>query len=201
MSDENKSSSNPSGREPTATRSTAPIWIIVTTLLLLFVGGYYFDQHSGWFNDRVYSPYKSSDQLDAFQPQSGEAARLARGKKTYEAVCGICHGVDGLGKPNQAPPLAGSELVDVTGFNRLLHIPLAGVNGPITVSGKDWSLAMPAMGAALSDEDLAAVMTYIRSSWGNKVGPVTAADVKKVRAALGAGPQPMNGPALMKMEE
>lgn len=201
MNDETKSCPAPAAAEPTATRSTAPMWIIVTTLVLLFVGGYYFDQHGGWFNAKVYSPYDSAEQLDACQPQSGEAAMLARGRKTYEAVCGICHGADGLGKPGQAPPLAGSELVNVAGFNRLIHVPLAGLNGPLQVVGKDWSLAMPAMGAALPDDDLAAVLTYIRGSWGNKAGPVTADDVKKVRTQLGSSPQPMSGPQLMKMPE
>ncbi len=201
MSDETKACSLPTTGEPTATRSAAPMWIIVTTLLLLFLGGYYFDLHGGWFNAKVYSPYYSAEKLDAYQPQSGAAAALARGKRTYEAVCGICHGTDGLGKPGQAPPLAGSEMVNCAGVNRLIHIPLAGLNGPIRVKGQDWGLAMAAMGAALPDEDLAATLTYIRSSWGNNAGPVTGDDVKKVRAGLGASPQPMSGLQLLKMPE
>ena len=87
------------------------MWIIVVTLTLLFLGFVYFDKHSGWFDSKIYAPYSSAEQLDAFQPKSGAAAALAQGKKVYEAVCGICHGVDGLGKPGQAPPLAGSEWV------------------------------------------------------------------------------------------
>ena len=201
MSDENKSSSSPAGGEPTATRSAAPMWIVVTTLVLLCIGGYYFDQHGGWFDAHVYAPYSSAEKLEAYQPQSGAAAALARGKKTYEAVCGICHGADGMGKPAQFPPLAGSELVNSAGVNRLIHIPLAGVNGAIQVEGKDWNLAMAAMGAALPDEDLAGVLTYICTSWGNKGGEVTAEEVKKVRAELGGSPQPMTGPQLMKMPE
>ena len=84
-----------------------------------------------------------------------------------------------MGKPGQAPPLAGSEWVNAKGVNRLAHIPLAGLNGPLKVEGKEWNLNMAAMGAALSDADLAAVLTYIRTSWGNKAGEVTADDVKK----------------------
>ena len=56
-------------------------------------------------------------------------------------------------------------------------------------------------GAALPDADLAAVLTYIRSSWGNKAGEVTADDVKSVRASMGGHPQPMNGEQMMKMPE
>ena len=200
MSDENKSCSVPSAGEPTATRSAAPMWIIVTTLILLFIGFVFFDRHSGWFDAKVYAPYTSVENLDAYQPQSGAAAELARGKKNYEAVCGICHGPDGLGKPGQFPPLAGSDWVVTKGFNRLAHIPLAGLAGPIQVSGKGWSLNMAAMGAALPDDDLAAVLTYIRSSWGNQASAVTGDDIKKIRADI-KGAQPMSGDQLIKMPE
>jgi mono/diheme cytochrome c family protein len=203
MSDETKKSCGCSSEtvEPAATRSAAPMWIIVVTLVLLFVGGYYFDQHSGWFDSRVYAPYANSESLAAFQPQSGEAAALAKGRAIYESVCGICHGSDGLGKPGQAPALAGSEWVTAKGFNRLAHIPLAGVNGPIQVAGKDWNMAMAAMGAALSDDSLAAVLTYIRGSWGNKACAVTGDDIKKIRAQIGSGAMPCTGDQLKAMPE
>ena len=201
MSDEKKSCSIPSAGEPMAVRSTTPMWIIVTTLVLLFIGGVYFDRHSGWFDAKVYSPYSSVETLEAYQPKSSEGAFSARGKKNYEAVCGTCHGPDGLGKPGQAPPLAGSELVTSKGINRLIHIPLAGLAGPINVAGKDWNMNMAAMGAALPDEDLAAVLTYIRSSWGNKASAVAADDVKQVRAKMPAGMQPMTHDMLMQMPE
>lgn len=200
MSDENTSSLPPSGNEPAVTRSAAPMWIIVTTLLLLFLGGYYFDKHSGWFNENVYAPYNSAGQLDTYQPKSGEAAARARGKAVYDSVCGICHAPDGMGKPGQAPPLAGSEWVNCDGFHRLAHIPLMGLNGPIKVAGKDWTLSMAAMGAALPDDDLAAVLTYIRSSWGNKASPVTSDDIKSIRASLSA-PKPMTSEELMALPE
>jgi mono/diheme cytochrome c family protein len=163
------------------------MWLVALTLVLLFLGGVYFDHHSGWFNAKVYSPYVSAEQLELYQPKSGAAA-AAQGKKVYETVCGICHGNDGMGKPNQAPPLAGSEWVNTTGFHRLAQIPLNGLNGNLQVEGKDWNLNMAPMGAALSDADLAAVLTYIRTSWGNKAGAVTADDVKSVRAAVGGHP-------------
>ena len=169
--------------EPTANSANVPIWIIVLTLVLLFLGAAYFDRHGGWFDKNTYAPYKSSEQLAAYQPQSGDAALAARGKTVYESVCGICHGSDGLGKANQAPPLAASEWVakDVVSLAR---VPLAGLNGPIQVAGHDWNLSMAPMGAGLSDADLAAVLTYIRSAWGNKSAPISEADVKAARAAI-----------------
>jgi mono/diheme cytochrome c family protein len=202
MSEEIKSSSSSPGTgEPSAVRSTAPMWIIVLTLVLLFLGGVYFDHHSGWLSARVYAPYRTTDQLDAYQPKSGAAAAFAHGKGVYESVCGICHGADGLGKPGVAPPLAGSSWVTAKGDYRLAHIPLAGINGPVEVAGKDWNMAMAAMGAALPDDDLAAVLTYIRGSWGNKAPAVTSEDIAKARASVGKSPAPYTPSQLMAMPE
>jgi mono/diheme cytochrome c family protein len=184
MSDELKpNNSQPPDAEPKVSRSPAPVWIIVLTLVLLFFGAVYFDHHSGWFDKQVYSPYASTEELASYQPKSGQASLLSHGRAVYETVCGICHGNDGLGKPAQAPPLAGSEWV-VKDVALLVRVPLAGLNGPIQVAGKDWNLSMAPMGAGLSDADLAAVLTYIRESWGNKSGAVSVDEVKAVRAAI-----------------
>lgn len=171
------------------------------TLALMYLGGIYFDHHSGWFDKQVYAPYANAAMLDAYQPKSGAAAALAQGKKVYDQICGVCHGVDGLGKPGQAPPLAGSAFVIAKGHNRLAHIPLMGLNGPIQVAGAEWNMNMAPMGAALSDSDLANVLTYIRSSWGNKADEVTADDIKGIRASLGGHTQPMTHDLLMGMPE
>ncbi|HTY87055.1 MAG TPA: cytochrome c [Candidatus Acidoferrum sp.] len=200
MSEETKSITDPLNAEPTASRSALPIWIITVTLVLMLLGAVYFDHHSGWFNKQVYPPYRSAEELAANQPQSGAMA-AAQGKKMYETMCGICHGTDGLGKPGQAPALAGSEWVVTKGYDRLTRIPLAGLSGPMSVKGQGWNLAMAPMGATLSDADLAAVLTYIRTAWGNQAGEVTADNVKSVRAALGARPQPLTAEQLKAMPE
>ncbi len=189
--------------EPAATRVTTPMWLFVLLLALLFLGGVYFDHHSGWFSAKVYAPYTSAEEVEQYQPRSGAAAMRAHGKQVYEMVCGVCHGNDGLGKPGQAPPLAGSEWVNTKGDNRLIHIPLEGLSGPITVKGQEMSFPSPmaAMGAALSDADLAAVLSYIRSAWGNQAGAVTPEEVKAVRAAIGAHPQPLTAEQLQTMPE
>jgi mono/diheme cytochrome c family protein len=201
MSDDNKVMSNLSEAEPPVTRSAAPMWLFVLTLMLIFLGGVYFDHHSGWFSAKIYAPYASGDELALYQPKSGAAAVAAHGKQVYEAICGICHGNDGAGKPSQAPPLAGSEWVTTRGFNRLAHIPLAGLAGPIQVEGKDWNLNMAAMGAALSDADLAAVLTYIRAAWGNKTGEVTEEEVRRIRAEIGKQLQPATADQLKNLPE
>ncbi|MGH7951344.1 MAG: c-type cytochrome [Limisphaerales bacterium] len=195
MSDEQKNNSQKPGDEPSANRSPAPVWIFVLVFVLLYLGAVYFDHRGGWFDAQVYAPYQSAEELEAYQPKSGAAAMLARGKQVYGQVCGICHGPDGLGKPEQFPPLAGSEWVNTKDFKRLAHIPLEGLSGTVQVQAKPWNLSMPPMGATLSDADLAGVLTYIRSSWGNKAGAVTADDIKAIRAKIGSHPTPISGGA------
>jgi mono/diheme cytochrome c family protein len=168
--------------------SQAPVWIFALTLLFLFVGGVYFDRNSGWFDSQVYAPYQSSDEVEAYQPQSGAAAVFAEGKKQYGMICAACHGDDGLGKPGQAPPLAGSEWVNAASFKRIEEIPQLGLSGDVHVAGQDWNLSMAPMGAALSDSDLAAVLTYIRGSWGNKASDVSDADIKAMRSLVAGHP-------------
>jgi len=135
----------------------------------------------------VYSPYGSPSQLESYQPKSGAAAALAAAENLTKPSAAPCHGNDGLGKPGQAPHAGRFRIGSLPrGHNRLAHIPLAGLSGPIKVGGQDWNMAMAAMGAALPDADLANVLTYIRSSWGNKAGEVTADDIKAIRASMGA---------------
>src|SRR5580704_12374971 len=167
---------------------TVPIWIFCVLLLLLYACGVYFDHHSGWFDDQVYAPFQNSDEVAAYQPVSGAAAMMLEGQKVYSSICAACHGDSGQGKPGQAPPLAGSEWVNAANFKETAEIPQLGLNGEVHVAGQDWNLQMAPMGAALSDCDLAAVLTYVRGSWGNKAAEVGAADVKAMRAAVSGHP-------------
>jgi cytochrome c oxidase cbb3-type subunit 2 len=135
------------------------------------------------------------------QAGPGEDTIFARGRAVYGSLCGLCHGNDGLGKPGQVPPLAGSEWVNAKGIQCLARISLAGLNGRIQVEGKDWNFSMAAMGAALSDTDLAAVLTFIRQSWGNQAGAISVDEVKAARVAIGARPQPLTGDQLKSVTE
>jgi mono/diheme cytochrome c family protein len=184
--------------EPRASTAPVPVWLFVLLFGLLYWAMVYFDRDSGWFSPQVYSPYRSVADLQMYQPPTG-GVDLARGKVVYENICALCHNNDGNGKPNQAPTLVGSEWV--TGNpNRLVRIPLAGLAGPISVKGENWNLAMPAMGATLSDDDLAAVLTYIRQSWGNKASEVTTEQVKAIRTQVGNRTQPWSGDELKAFE-
>jgi len=174
--------------EPKAGGRTVPVWVFIMLFVILYWGMVYFDERGGWFNEQVYTPYRSIEQVTFYQPPSG-GPDLTRGKAVYENICGLCHNNDGSGKPGQAPPLAGSDWAQGNP-NRMMRIPLAGLSGAVKVKDQEWNLAMPAMGAALSDEDLSAVLTYIRSSWGNKATAITPDQVKAVRAQVGNRTQP-----------
>ncbi|GAC1476486.1 MAG: hypothetical protein PVSMB8_04400 [Vulcanimicrobiaceae bacterium] len=91
----------------------------------------------------------------------------AKGQTIYTANCAGCHQANGAGQAGVFPPLAGSDYV--TGdTKRLGHILLYGLNGKIAVKGADYNGQMPAWKGQLSNTDIANVLTYIRSSWGNK---------------------------------
>jgi quinoprotein glucose dehydrogenase len=103
--------------------------------------------------------------------------------KTQFALCMACHGADGGGAPGVGPPLAGSEWV--TGpVENLIRIQLRGLMGPIKVKGTEYNLVMPPQ-AHQNDDQIAAVLTYIRNNFGNQASPVTSAQVAALRSEVG----------------
>lgn len=104
-----------------------------------------------------------------------------------EAHCATCHQPNGQGLAPAFPPLVGTPWV--TGSEeRLSKIVLHGIHGKIEVNGKVYDPEngvppMTAFRALLNDKEVAAVLTYVRNSWGNKAAPVTPESVKKIRAA------------------
>lgn len=104
--------------------------------------------------------------------------------KTQYNLCMGCHGPAGEGMPNIAPPLAGSEWVLGPAEN-LIRIQLRGLMGPIEVKGQEYNLVMAPMGAGQPDASVAAVITYIRNSWGNQGSEVTPEMVKALRGEEG----------------
>jgi len=188
----------PSPTEPRMTDGVVPVWLFIVLFVLLYIGMYYFDHQGGWFNPQVYAPYKSFAELQNFQPPTG-GVNLERGKTVYENVCALCHNTDGSGKPGQAPPFVGSEWV-LGSPARVVRIPLVGLTGPVKVKDQEWNLSMPAMGAALSDEDLAAVLSYMRQSWGNKAAAIMPEQVKAIRTEVGGRSQLWTVPELEKFQ-
>lgn len=109
------------------------------------------------------------------------------GAKIYqrEAHCATCHLTHGKGSGNIYPPLVDSPWVNGS-EERLIKLTLHGMWGKMVVNGKvyDPSRGVPPMTAfrsLLKDEELAAVLTFVRNTWGNQASPITTASVKKVR--------------------
>lgn len=102
------------------------------------------------------------------------------GAEVYTQRCATCHGSEGTGKASAFPPLAGSEWV--TGEkNTPIRVVLHGLQGRIQVSDRSYSGLMPAFGTRLSDEEVAQLLTYVRSSWGNSAPEVATEEVREVR--------------------
>ncbi|TWT34367.1 PVC-type heme-binding CxxCH protein [Blastopirellula retiformator] len=112
---------------------------------------------------------------------------LALGKEVYmrESHCATCHQPHGQGMPNLYPPLDGS--IWATGSeDRLISMALDGMHGTIEVKGKRYSSPplppMTGFRQLLNDEELAAVLTFVRNNWTNRAKPITPQQVAKIRA-------------------
>ena len=114
----------------------------------------------------------------------GLSARMPRaepGEALFEKHCASCHQSDGMGFES-SPPLAASSWV--TGpETRLIRIVLHGVRGPIPVGDKTYNMEMPGFGKALTDEDIASLLSFVRRRWGGPSPAIAADTVRRVRAA------------------
>lgn len=115
----------------------------------------------------------------AFVKASDE--QMKRGLAVYSRTCIACHQPTGKGLPPVFPSIAETPIV-VGNPELPIKFILQGLMGPITVGGMTYNSMMPPV-PGVSDDDIADVLTYVRQSFGNKGNPVSAAQVKAVRAA------------------
>ncbi|HEV2293469.1 MAG TPA: PVC-type heme-binding CxxCH protein [Tepidisphaeraceae bacterium] len=101
------------------------------------------------------------------------------GREQYALVCAQCHQPDGMGAEGKAPRLRNSPWV-LGPDKRLIRIVLHGMRGPVKVGDTIWNLDMPSW-AAMTDEQIAGVLTYIRREWGHEAPAVSEADVHSIR--------------------
>jgi mono/diheme cytochrome c family protein len=165
-----------------------PIWLVAVFGAFLYWGTMYVDRNGGGFSPLVFSQGEMVADLEARVPKSESDALLARGRLVYNTYCTACHQPNGRGVPGQFPPLAGSDWVNVDGANRIIRIVLNGLQGPITVNGAEYNNVMLPWRDQLSDEDVAAVVTFVRGNkeWGNNGDAATPAQVKAIRLATEA---------------
>ncbi|XUW88829.1 cytochrome c [Burkholderia sp. M6-3] len=107
---------------------------------------------------------------------------FALGEKIYADKCALCHGAKGEGQLQHYPPLAGNQSIEMNSAVNPIRIVLNGGFPPGTKRNPE-PYGMPPFAQELNDTDAAAVITYIRTAWGNHGMPVTARDVNELRNA------------------
>lgn len=162
--------------------SFLPLGLLGLMCTCVFFSSVYMVHYSIRFDPLVTNEHAKREKPGAVAVATVTPAQL--GKKVYANICQACHQATGLGVPGVYPPLAASEWV--TGSEeRAIRIVLHGLNGPITVEGKEYNNAMAALGSVLKDDQVANVLTYIRQEWGNAAPEVKAETVARVRSEVG----------------
>lgn len=113
---------------------------------------------------------------------------FAEGLKIYrrDGFCGTCHQENGTGlEASGYPPLVGTEWA-IGDEERLIKLTLRGMYGPIEIDGKTYpgQVPMTPFAGMLNDEEIAAVLTYVRNAFGNEASVISPEKVKEVRAAI-----------------
>jgi mono/diheme cytochrome c family protein len=166
-------------------------WFLIMFLGAMGMWGCFYIYTSQAGDDSSYGDQRTLSTLRPPVTVAGAATKID-GQQVFSARCSACHQLTGLGIPGVFPPLAGSEWVQ--GSPKIVaSIVLHGILGEITVKGNTYKGAMPVFGALLSDDEIAAVTTYVRSSWGNKAPPITPEMVKAQREATKAQAAPYKG--------
>jgi mono/diheme cytochrome c family protein len=179
--------------EVTSTSTTVPIWLFVVLLVLLFLAVWFFDARGGWFEPKVYGPYVSVADVGRFQPKGGaDDEILLKGMVQFRANCAVCHMENGVGNPaNGCPPLVGSEWVITPSPGRLVRFASKGLTGPISVKGQVYNTGtMLAIGDQLPGDEkekaevLAAIISYVRKTFGNIAVTVKPEQVQTIRTEI-----------------
>ena len=117
----------------------------------------------------------------------------------YAEVCQVCHQPNGLGLEGAFPPLAGSEWLNGPSIVPIAIV-LKGLQGEIVVKGKTYAGAMMAWEGSMTDNDVAATLTYARSQWGNRSAPVTVAQVRAGRTRFAKRTNPWTAAELKALK-
>ncbi len=118
----------------------------------------------------------------ATMPLAESSLLMHFGKSVYEGQCANCHGAKGAGQPPRYPPLAGNQSIQMESAVNPIRMVLNGGFPPGT-PGNPMPYGMPPFAQTLSDDEVAAVVTYIRSSWGNHGTAISAREANELRAA------------------
>src|SRR5687767_14596071 len=112
----------------------------------------------------------------SFAAEDEKSAMMAKGKLLYLQHCVICHQGSGQGSAGTFPPLARADYLMANRENGIRAV-VAGLSGRITVNGTNYNNTMPPI--LLTDEQVAAVLTFVRNTWGNTSEPITVSQDRK----------------------
>lgn len=143
-------------------------------------------------DDKVFVRYGTTNAvLQSFMQSvmNGSTDPNKQGQEIFLHLCAACHQPDGEGKLGLAPPLVGSEWALTPNAGRMVRIVLNGVTGPIRVCNQDWNLTMPPLRDALTDDQIAVVLTYVRTRLGTN-------DSERVNSEFVAAARKQSHPAL-----
>ncbi|MEO7127606.1 MAG: cytochrome c [Rhodoferax sp.] len=177
--------------EPVEGANPTP-WFIILLVSALFVFGVVYIARTALDTPASWGDGRSAAELQGAPPLAAGAA--VDGAAVFASHCAACHQATGAGLPGVFPPLAGSDWVAGKEAT-LIAIVLHGINGPLTVKGNPFNGAMPTFQGQLQDPEVAAVLTYVRSQWGNTGGPITADAVAAVRKDTSSRTEPFKGDA------
>ncbi len=173
------------GSEPQEMPRGMPVLVAVLLGAIGAWGATYFWYEAGDLDDLVLGDGRTVFERQADGP-GGTAAAAAEdvdGARVFAAICAACHQSTGLGLAGAFPPLDGSSWVTGDGF-RPAAIVLQGLQGEIEVLGETYNGVMPGYRDQLSDPEIAAVVSYLRSSWSNDAPAIDAATVAAMREKL-----------------
>jgi mono/diheme cytochrome c family protein len=151
------------------------LWILIFGVLLFST--FYLGLYIGDFSP---DPWLQSPEPVAQRAGPPEPEPVS-GAQVYSSRCASCHQSNGQGVSGAFPTLIGTSWVENKG--QIIRILLHGMQGEVVVQGETYNGVMPAWGATLSDEEIAAVITHVRQSWTNDYGEVTVDEVAAVRSA------------------
>ncbi len=182
--------------EPTEGYAPLPLFLLGLMSACILFSAIYLGRYSAGFNAMVYNEHT----LPGMQVAAPVVINpKVAGRRIFMANCAACHQPTGKGLPGVYPPLAGSDWAQGP-EDRVIRIPLKGLSGPITVSGEHFNNAMPAFGPVLRDDQIADVLTYVRSAWGNNAPAISADKVKAIRAEVAGRTEPWNPEELLKIK-
>jgi mono/diheme cytochrome c family protein len=169
--------------EPVPGLSPTPIWLVIAFGVLFFWAQVDLGKNAAGFHPKVYPPFTSYEHVLTANPKPSAVPLFESGAILYARNCSPCHQNNGQGTPGLFPPLAGSDWVNAAGADRLIHIVLYGLQGPIIVSGQEYRSVMPQWKDQMRDAEIAAVLTFIRQKkeWGNQSSGVSPDRVSALR--------------------